>query len=126
MIIKWLLTKAFSKAKFLIFYTIGIWFLYRVAMWLKKHRADIENKNKIVVVAVYAAFYVAYILDVIYNYGPGSLMFGRLPNLGDWTFSARLERIRNNPLDYSARQLALADFFCEKLLNPYDVKGKHC
>jgi hypothetical protein len=95
-------------------------------MWLKKHRAQIEARGKVFVVTAYAFFWIGYVLDVLYNYFYGSIMFAAMPAKGDWTLSARLERIRENPLNYTARQRALADFFCEKMLNPYDPSGKHC
>jgi hypothetical protein len=108
---------------FFLRHTLGLWLLYRGAMWLKVHAIALKARGgwRLILAYLYLAF--VYPADALYN-----LIYGTALQLGIGTllFSDTLARIRQNPRAFFIWQRRLADYFCEKLLNPYDPRGHHC
>lgn len=88
--------------------------IYR--LWLK---GCLNLFNKLLFAPVLVAFFA---LDVLLNYTLFLLLFG-LPGKGDYTISQRLETYR---VRASGFKRTVADFVCQKLLNPIDPTGTHC
>ena len=104
-------------------YTLGLWFVYRVAMQLKRGAARLKAAGGWKLALAYLFIALAYLLDLAYTLTVGTLLFLDPPR--ELTFTARLKRYRRGG-GYAVFQLRLADWFCETLLNPYDPSGKHC
>ncbi|HXF44865.1 MAG TPA: hypothetical protein VNK91_01985 [Burkholderiaceae bacterium] len=105
----------------ILIWTVGLWFLYRIVMWLKKRRDAIKARGRSWYWAAYLVAFVGVVLDIVYNVVVGTVMFADLPR--ELTFTARLKRYRRGPLIWRWR---LATWFCARLLNPYDPSGDHC
>jgi hypothetical protein len=106
-----------------LFHTLGAWWLYRIVMWLKKHRDTIKKKGKAWYALGYLFAFFALIFDVLYN-----LVYGTILQMGIGTllFTSTLQRIRKNPKAFYSWQVSTAKYICEKMLNPYDPSGTHC
>lgn len=104
-------------------HTLGLWFVYRIAMWLKGAAAPLKAAGGWKLWLAYLFIALAYLLDMAYTLIVGTILFLDPPR--ELTFTARLKRYRRGG-GYAVFQLRLADWFCEKLLNPYDPSGKHC
>ena len=104
-------------------HTLGLWFLYRIAMWLKRRSKELKAEGgwKLILAYLFLAF--SYVMDFFYNAVYGTML---QLGIGTLTFSATLSRIRTNPRAFFVWQLRIADFYCEELLNRYDPSGKHC
>ncbi len=107
----------------ILIHTLGLWFIYRAVMWLKRGETALRRKGGIVLIVAWFFVAIAYVLDMAYTLIWGTLMFLDLPR--ELTFTARLKRYQRD-ISYALFQRRLADFFCEELLNPYDPSGRHC
>ena len=101
--------------------TLGLWAGYLAVMWIKKHRARLEQGNKLELALAWIVTIFFVLLDFVYNTIVGTAMFRELPREG--LFTARLKRHRK---ESSGWRLNLANWICEELLNKYDPGGKHC
>lgn len=106
--------------KLALVWTLGLWFVYRAVMWLKKRREAIKAKSRALYYAAYAFVAVALVLDVAYNAVVGTVLFAEPPR--ELTFTSRLKRHKRG--DYGTWRWRLAHWFCAELLNPYDPG--HC
>ncbi len=106
-------------------WTLGLWFVYRAVMWLKRRREAIEEKSRALYYLAYALVAAAWVLDVAYNWIVGTVLFADPPR--ELTFTSRLKRYRREPYvhyDLASWRYRFATWFCRELLNPYDPE--HC
>ena len=100
------------------------WFI--VAMWFLRRMHPIREHGVIVFRFVELLVLIGAATDVLYNLTIGTLLFMELPRVwkGEWTLSQRMKRIRRE--GKGGYRLRIADFVCERLLNPYDPDKHHC
>ena len=103
----------------ILIWTVGLWWVYIIVMWLKKRRDVLKKKSRPLYYLAYLFAFVGVVLDVAYNLTYGSVIFLDPPR--ELSFTSRLKRYRRGPVNW---RWNLATWFCERLLNPYD-KG-HC
>lgn len=110
--------------------TVFLFLWYLLAMYWLRRQSQIRTWNFVVYYAVLPLLYAGVVIDVIYNIIPGSIIFLQLPRYGkragrkrEITLSMRLHNIRTFGWGW---RLMVADFICERILNPYDPKNHHC
>jgi hypothetical protein len=96
------------------------WVLYIAIMGLARVRDQLHPFAKLNAYGIILP--VGYAWDAVMNLLV-CLAFWRLPR--DWVLTGTLQRIRNTEPSGSWRELAAA-WICERLLNQFDAKGKHC
>ena len=107
----------------ILIHTLGLWFIYRIVMWLKQGAAALRRRGGPALVLAGLFVAMAYLLDMAYQLTWGTILFLDFPR--ELTFTARLKRYRQGG-GYAVFQRRFAGWFCETLLNPYDPSGKHC
>jgi len=109
----------------LLAYTILLFSWYLVAMWYLKRTHAIREEGFFIYYTVLIFVALGTITDVVYNIIFGTIIFMDIPRLwkNEYTLSQRLARIR---FEGKGWRLKIADFVCEKLLNPRDPDGHHC
>ena len=105
-------------------WTIGLWFVYRIAMVCKKREAALRAGPRWQLYAAYLWLAAGLVLDVVYNVVVGTILFLDLPR--ELTLTARLRRYRADASTHIDLRYRLATFICTRLLNPYDPGGSHC
>jgi len=91
---------------------------YLAVMNLKRNR---EALTPIVKVFAYPALGVGLLLDLVFNFTIGTIMFLEIPQ--EWLMTARLNR---HLLDrHNDWRDVVADWFAKNFLDPFDPKGTH-
>jgi len=91
---------------------------YLAVMNLKRNR---EALTPIVKVFAYPILAVGLVLDMIFNFTIGTLMFLEIPQ--EWLMTARLNRhLLDRHNDWRDK---VADWFAKNFLDPFDPKGTH-
>lgn len=96
------------------------WNCYVLAMQAKRMRKAGTLTTKLAI-AFAPAVTIGILIDV-------ALQIAVTPFLGiprELTLSSRFSRYREDPTAWRY-QRAVANFFCESLLNPFDDRGAHC
>ena len=106
------------KIIFIIYLVVGFtWFFYLAAMHLKHNK---ENINPVSKIFGYPWILFAYVLDVLFNWIVGTILFVEFPK--ELLFTTRVSRhIKGN-----GWQSKVAIFCCKYLLDPFDPSGLHC
>lgn len=96
------------------------WVLYLSIMNLKRNRDKLTTTAKVV---AYPILGIGLVLDVIYNFVVGSILFVEAPQ--EWLFTSRLIRHIEESTGWRKR---LANWFCRNFLDPFDPDpdGRHC
>lgn len=87
------------RVQFALIWTLGLWFVYRAVMWLKRRREAIKARGRAVYYLVYAFVAIALVLDVAYNVVVGTVLFADPPR--ELTFTARLKGAAVSLISYS-------------------------
>lgn len=102
------------------FYLFAVlWVLYLAIMNLKRHEDRLTTPSKVIGYPVLA---VGYVLDALFNWSVGTIMFLQIPKT--LLFTGRLER--NIQTQKGGWRFDLALYLCENLLDPFDPDGLHC
>lgn len=91
--------------------------IYIRVMELKRER-EYLSKPKLISAYLYLAY--GYLRDVGFNWWTGTKLFKDLPR--EFTFTARLKRYRER----NDEKAAIAEFFCDFVLDQHDPDGEHC
>lgn len=111
--------------------TTLLWLVYVKVMTIKAWR-DRKKRPKWQLYIMYVTYGPLVVLglaaDIIHNYTFSSIICLALPQYGAYTITARLQRyrkIKHIKLDWRQKwQIRVANFVCERLLNPFDPR--HC
>lgn len=103
--------------------TFFFWFIYATIMRVLQKRATAKKYSVAwcfwtVVGGLLLA--VGFPYDVVYNYTWGSLVFWQFPRSGEWTFTARLQRLVKD----TGWRSVIARWTCRYLVEPWDTD--HC
>ena len=102
---------------------VHLLWVYFVAVMHLKHMKDDGKLTGGVKVMGYPALAVGLVLDLIVHLIIGTVIFIELPDRNEWTLSARLWRLSNDPRPSWRRTLAL--FLRRSILDPVDPSGIH-
>ena len=102
---------------------IHLLWVYFVAVMHLKHLKDEGKLTGGVKFMGYPALIVGLVLDLIVHLIVGTAIFLELPARNEWTLSARLWRLSNDPKPSWRRTLAL--FLRRSILDPIDPAGIH-
>jgi hypothetical protein len=103
------------------------WFLCSVLFWAlfanlmrirDRHLAGKASTGTKII--GYAILIVGYPIDIIYNLTYGTIMFWSMPRKGEWTLTARMQRLVHRH-DWRG---SIARFICRYLVEPWDPG--HC
>jgi hypothetical protein len=98
---------------------------YFVAMWFLRRQHPVREQGVLVYYPILAFVFLGVITDCVFNWTFGSILFMDVPRVwkGELTLSQRMHRIRKTGTGW---RLMIADYVCERLLNPRDPDGHHC
>lgn len=101
--------------------SIYLLFVYYLAV-MNLQRVHKESPlTGVTLYAGYSVFLPGYLLDLLVNMVPMSILMLELPR--EWLVTARLTRHLNGP---DGRRKRIAEWFCTKLLDRFDPSGCHC
>lgn len=103
--------------------SIHLLWVYFVAVMHLKHMKDDGKLTGGVKFMGYPALAVGLFLDLIVHVFIGTALFLEIPPKGEWTLSARLWRLSNDPSPSWRRTLAL--YLRQSILDPVDPSGVH-
>lgn len=102
----------------LVYYMFVTTYLYYLAiMNLRAHKDSISFSVKVFAIPIIVP---GLLFDAALNIFVATVLFLDLPK--EFLFTARLQRYRS---EIDGWRKEIATFFCERLLNPFDIK-KHC
>ena len=102
---------------YLLFY--GTWIFYVAFMHLKEHEHEVKDKLGILWYGLAPIFIFALLLDVLFNFIWGTIIFLEIPR--ELLFTSRCQRHLKESQGWRLRN---AHFVCTYLLNPFDPE--HC
>jgi len=104
----------------LLFYPIfyGTWLFYLAFMDIKRNQILYKEKLGIAWYGLYPIFWIALLMDVLFNWTVGTAYYREFPK--EFLFTARCAR----HLKGTGIQLARAQYVCTNLLDPAD--SGHC
>lgn len=103
--------------------SIHLLWVYFVAVMHLKHLKDEGKLTGGVKFMGYPALIVGLVLDLIVHLIVGTVLFLELPARNEWTLSARLWRLSNDPKPSWRKTLAL--YLRRSTLDPIDPSGIH-
>ena len=104
--------------------TFVLWVLFASLMTIRDRiqaRRDPWWKLALLYLLGGVIFIVGYPVDILYNLIVGSALFREAPRWGEWTLTARLQRLANGP---AGRNRDIARWMCQYLIEPWDPG--HC
>ena len=96
-----------------------LWFMYMAIMNLKRAKEN-GTLSKLAFTLGIPWLILGYLLDVLFNWVFGTVLFLELPKSG--VFTSRLKR-HYKKQNWRGK---LARFLCTNLLDAFDPSGKHC
>jgi len=109
---------------YLIGATFLLWFLFATLMRIRDKRDKFTRRAWqywAYTIPGWLVLLVGYPYDIFYNLTWATLLFMQPPRAGEWTFTARLQRLVRDRISWRGR---LARFFCHYLIEPWDAG--HC
>ena len=99
----------------------ALWLRYVTVMhFMKVRRAGRLTKPALVL--GFLPSIAGVVLDVFVNFAYGYLLTLTLPRWGEWTVTAHLQRLYDNP----GWRGSMARWVCTQLLDDFDPDGCHC
>lgn len=107
----------------IILFVWAFWYVYVLVMgFYRAHLAGTMRWYTYVLAS--PALIVGYLTDIFAQYTVATIYFRDWPAKGEFLVTDRLQRYLKNPNDYS--RYKTAKFICEKFLDIFDPRGKHC
>ena len=94
-----------------------------LAEFVLEHRAHLKEHNLVIQGLIYLYGFCFIVVDILYNYTFGTIIFWQFTKSGDRTLSQRLRTILRTEVSDSWRW-KLAYFVCRYLITPWDFN--HC
>lgn len=100
-------------------FTFVCWVWFLAVMQLAAKR---DQLHSVVLALATLVLWIGLVLDFILTVVVGTLIFLSWPR--EWKFTDRLKRhLMRESADWRYRE---ARWICDRLLNPFDPKGRHC